>query len=151
MHLFTWLSKKTFSKKSNIKYYKKKVMPKQAEKQMVATKMKCDRLFTKSSDQGFILDGGSYFKLSPFTVNDNDIYYARDVSKTKSIIKFTTKAKLEKDPGSDCDGIEKLESSIHPKISVLYQRATTFEQVCIRRHMIFYIGSNTMAVLNTGF
>ncbi|KAF2884495.1 hypothetical protein ILUMI_21669 [Ignelater luminosus] len=86
---------KTIHGKTDIKFWKKKTIPKRTEQQIAAAKIKCGRLYKKFSKHVFILDDESYFTLSNSKTPGNVGFYSSDPSTTPNDIKFHAKPKFE--------------------------------------------------------
>lgn len=116
---------KTITKKLNIKYPNKNVLPKQTEKRNGYPKKKCDRLFKKFSDRGFILNDETYLKLTHSTFNDSSLASPRFSLSSNSILKRNSKVRST----FDCDGTDRFKSFVHPNVCVRCQWPTTSENM----------------------
>jgi transposase len=88
--------RKTLAEKTNIKYRKKKIIPKRSSEQIRLAKTKCGRMVRKFRGKEFILDDESYFTFSNSSVAGNDGFYTSDVSGAPASLKYTKKEKFEK-------------------------------------------------------
>ncbi|KAL4490736.1 hypothetical protein ABPG72_021790 [Tetrahymena utriculariae] len=86
---------KTLKTHTQIRYMKKKKVPKRTQEQQNNAKIKCGELNKKYKDVNWVIDDESYFTLSHSTINGNDSFYSSNISNTPSSVKYRTATKFE--------------------------------------------------------
>ena len=87
---------RTLKKKTKIKCYKKKAIPKRTNRQKQEGRTKCATIFRTTKDVEIVMDDESYFTLSHSTIGGNDKFYSSNPKLAPAAVKFRTKSKFEK-------------------------------------------------------
>ena len=86
---------KIINSKTNIRYHKKKKVPKRTPVQKAAVRPKCRRLISIFRKKFVIIDDESYFGLSNTELSANAGFYSSDINQTKNDVKLKRKGKFE--------------------------------------------------------